>query len=429
MKRKGLDMKMKTLFLLLGVMSVLLVFSQAYPKDKFRLKPGATGKLCTTCHAGFQEKLKSRFVHTPVKTGNCSSCHNPHASDHGKLLDESTDKVCFKCHPTVVGEKAVSSHKVVLEGNCVLCHDPHASENKDNLLRAGNDLCFGCHSDMGEELAKYKFKHSPVKGGCIRCHNPHSSSKASSLLSDKVPGLCLKCHKTDTPTFKNLHMNYPVAKADCTTCHNPHGSAKSAILYDRLHMPVANKMCNQCHEEPSSRDPFGLKNAGYEVCKGCHYDLVNDAFAKNRIHWPLVDRRGCINCHTPHASKNNALLREPAAKLCGNCHADTMDRHAKSGVKHQPVSEGMCTTCHASHASNDVFILKQSTVVSLCGACHDWQAHSTHPIGEKAVDPRNKNVTLQCLSCHRSHGTGFNSMLYYEATKDLCVQCHVSYRR
>jgi len=82
------------------------------------------------------EKLKSKFVHTPVKTEECTGCHNPHTSAHGKLLAESPRAICLKCHEGIIPVKAVSSHKVALEGNCVACHDPHGSNNKGNLVKA-----------------------------------------------------------------------------------------------------------------------------------------------------------------------------------------------------------------------------------------------------------------------------------------------------
>ena len=80
------------------VAAAVLVFSISYAQDKFKLKPGAQGKLCLECHDAFKEKLKDSFVHTPVKTGECTECHNPHSSSHGKLLDEDPNKICNKCH-------------------------------------------------------------------------------------------------------------------------------------------------------------------------------------------------------------------------------------------------------------------------------------------------------------------------------------------
>src|SRR5512137_707202 len=138
---------------------VALGISTAQAQNKYKLKPGAEGKLCLNCHADFADKLKSKFVHTPVKTEECTGCHSPHTSNHGKLLSASTKTICVTCHGQIIPAKPVSTHQVVVEGNCVKCHDPHASNNKANLLQAGNALCAGCHKTMADNLSKIKFKH------------------------------------------------------------------------------------------------------------------------------------------------------------------------------------------------------------------------------------------------------------------------------
>ncbi|MDH4231990.1 MAG: cytochrome C [Nitrospirota bacterium] len=407
---------------------LMIVAAAAQPDNKFKLKSGAKGKLCLNCHTAFQDKMKSTYLHTPVKGGECSGCHNPHSSSHGKLLDADTDKICFKCHGALVAGKARSIHKIAGEGQCVLCHDPHGSNNKNNLLTAGNELCFTCHSELGERVKKAQFKHSPVERGCISCHNPHASEKSDFLLETGMPDLCVKCHKTDTPSFKSRHMNYPVANARCTTCHTPHGSNKSGLLHENVHMPVANKMCNQCHDEPTSPTPFRTKREGFELCRGCHNEMVGEAFTKNRLHWPLVSREGCLSCHTPHGSLQKGLLNRKVSEICGKCHADTIARHEKAAVKHNPVKEGNCTYCHSPHASDNFLLLKQP-VIELCGTCHEWQKHTTHPIGEKYIDPRNKNLNVQCLSCHRSHGTDYKNMIYFDPVSVMCTQCHKDFTR
>ncbi len=398
-------------------------------QNKFRLKPGAQGKICLNCHVAFQEKLKQPFLHTPVKAGECSGCHNPHASAHGKMLEAETNKICFKCHAGVLPEKARSTHTVVAEGNCIKCHDPHSAKNKFNLLASGNELCFGCHKNMGDTVKKVKFKHSPVEKGCLNCHSPHASAKSVALLKEDVPGLCMKCHKAGTPTFQKQHMNYPVEKKRCTTCHDPHGSDRAGVLLTTIHRPVASKMCNQCHEDPGSPNPFATRRAGLELCKGCHSNMVNDALGKNRIHWPVVDKTGCVRCHNPHASKEKSLLKASMINLCGECHADSLDRMKRADTKHMPVKEGLCMTCHAPHASNNVFLFEQATTMDLCKTCHDFSTHQTHPIGPKVLDPRNKNASVACPSCHATHGTENKHMLYYPTATEMCVQCHAQYGR
>jgi DmsE family decaheme c-type cytochrome len=428
--------------------AALLVFSIGHAQQNpFKLKPGASGKLCLECHDNFKEKLRKQYVHTPVKSGECSGCHDPHASSHGKLLSEDTNKICFKCHEGIVSKSPKSSHKIVTEGNCVSCHDPHASDNKFVLLKAGNELCFICHKNIGETVTKAKFKHNPVEKGCMSCHDPHSSAKAKYLLKENLVALCVGCHKTNRPNFQKQHMNYPVAASDCSSCHNAHGSNRAGILFDNVHPPVANKACAQCHEAAGSPTPFKTKKPGYELCRGCHSRMVNETLGKNRVHWPLLDKTGCLNCHEPHASSQKKLLAGEMVSLCGKCHVDEMELQRKLAEKekqenaaakgrvirgvltHSPVREGNCDACHASHASDNVFLLQQASIIKLCENCHDWSKHTNHPMGEKVIDPRNKNISMQCLSCHMSHGVGYRYLISFPTVTDLCVQCHKKYKR
>jgi predicted CXXCH cytochrome family protein len=53
-----------SLVVLLSVAS--LARSQQNP---YRLKEPDQKKLCLACHTDFEQKLKNRFVHTPVRTG------------------------------------------------------------------------------------------------------------------------------------------------------------------------------------------------------------------------------------------------------------------------------------------------------------------------------------------------------------------------
>ena len=398
-----------------------VVHSQQNP---YRLKDPDQNKLCLACHTDFQQKLKSRFVHTPVKTGDCSGCHEAHTSSHGKLLSDDPRQVCGGCHGSVIPANAKSTHKVVLDGDCQKCHDPHGSDNAANLRKSGSDLCFDCHKDVAAAATKSKFTHTPVEQGCSTCHAAHGSEQAPSLLKTAVPALCVNCHKPTTASFQAKHGKYPVGNASCTSCHDPHGSNQPALLQNSVHPALETGGCMQCHESPDSKTPFATKSQGYELCKGCHSDMVNDVMGKKHLHWPVADNKGCVNCHSPHASRFDKLLKVDQPKLCGSCHDDTLRRNAAMPVKHAPVDGGTCTACHSPHSSDAAYLANKASIVALCTTCHDFNAHSAHPIGEKAIDPRNKNLRVDCLSCHKAHGTEFKRMLRAETNVELCTQCH-----
>jgi len=364
-----------------------------------------------------------------VQAGDCADCHNPHASTHGKLLATDPSGICLECHDDFGAGNAHSAHPAVVEGDCVACHDPHASDHPNQLRAGGNELCFTCHADMGDRLAANRFGHAPVRDDCLTCHDPHASADSAALLTRSQPSLCVECHDPAGTAFAEQHLGYPVGAARCTSCHDPHGSGVGGILLSNVHEPVRNKMCRQCHGEAGSSDTIQLRGEGIELCRGCHSDTLNDAMLARRIHWPVVDERACLNCHAAHASTEDGLLRAPLPRLCGSCHGDVLERDAGAAASHAPVEEGSCTTCHAPHASDHGFLLVAETGMELCGNCHDWQAHSSHPIGAEVVDQRNPNLTLDCSSCHRAHGAAHASIAHFETKRELCVQCHERFRR
>jgi predicted CXXCH cytochrome family protein len=397
--------------------------------NPFRLKPGAAGKLCLDCHADVEAVMALPHVHTPVESGACADCHDPHASSHGKLLAESPERICLECHDDITADGLVSSHDLVLAGNCATCHDPHGSENPSNLIRAGNDLCRECHAELAASVASAKFGHPPARDDCLSCHDPHGSTTARSLLRQLEPDLCVDCHDATGGQFRSRHLGYPVEAGRCTSCHDPHGSDQGSILWANVHRPVGNRMCDQCHGAADSQTALETKREGLDLCRGCHSELVNQTFNAGHVHWPVVDKKGCLNCHAPHASAENGLLTQPMKPLCEGCHRDIAIRAERSVAKHEPVEAGECTSCHDPHAGSSPLLLASSNTIELCGNCHDWRQHTAHPLGEDAVDTRNPNLFVDCVSCHRTHGSPHDHLASFDVKADLCVDCHETFRR
>ncbi len=424
--RGDVVISMRKACLVLVPVAFVMLATAAYGANDFRLKPGARGELCLECHDDFENTLKNPFVHTPVKEGECTGCHSPHAANHEKLLADEGGKVCLECHEGIIPEDAVSTHKVVVEAQCRKCHDPHGSKNPSNLVKPANELCVECHTAKGKQIASVKFKHEPVEKGCVNCHNPHGSPKADYLLKAEPPGLCAssKCHATGKASFREAHVGYPVASARCTMCHSAHGSNQKGLLYDTVHEPLAKRSCKKCHMDPNSAAPFNTKREGPELCRLCHSDKMKEILSGTNVHWPVLAADGCLNCHSPHASPASGLLAGSAKSTCGKCHGDTIARQEMSVTKHVPINDGECHLCHNPHGSGNPFYLKEESRFELCGECHDWQRHVSHPAGEDLVDPRDRNLTLDCLSCHRAHGSEYQHFTHYEHNKGLCLQCH-----
>jgi predicted CXXCH cytochrome family protein len=257
-----------------------------------------------------------------------------------------------------------------------------------------------------------------MQRGCSSCHLGHAAATAPD-----APAICASCHETDRPAFAGKHMGYPTSKARCTGCHDPHGSNTPGMLWDHVHPPVAAGQCGACHEGPTSRTPLAVKQVGMALCGGCHAKMASATLARTRLHQPVAEG-ACLACHAPHGSRERGLLKAGMVATCGDCHEDTIDRQRSTPRKHPPVAEGRCTLCHEPHASDFPLLFTTPSQETTCRRCHSGEGHG-HQLSARQ-HPRNPNLPMDCMSCHRAHGTRYDHLLPVAKRDQLCVRCHVT---
>jgi len=128
-------------------------------------------ELCVRCHKELDQHLAGvKVPHKPLsQQGGCTNCHFAHFGQAKGLLAADQMTVCFGCHAKddlgtpplknikkqIEGKKFL--HGPVREGNCKACHDPHGS-NHFRMLRGAYP---------SELYAPYK---SGAYDGCLACH-------------------------------------------------------------------------------------------------------------------------------------------------------------------------------------------------------------------------------------------------------------------
>jgi predicted CXXCH cytochrome family protein len=178
----------------------------------------APAELCVSCHAEVRERAdEATFVHGAISSdASCNHCHDPHGSAYTNLLRDREDALCMSCHAqpqTNQAGRTIASMTPTLEqpflhgpirvGECSPCHTPHAG-NHTALLNepfpAGfyvdfdprhYALCFQCHApelvttrqttsltEFRDDDVNLHFIHvnQPTKGRtCKTCHAVHGS--------------------------------------------------------------------------------------------------------------------------------------------------------------------------------------------------------------------------------------------------------------
>lgn len=174
-----------------------------------------TADTCRKCHEPREEPV----LHGPYRDGDCTSCHAPHASSFAKLTLAPSAELCSSCHDheieTEAGRilpnmaklirSATHPHGPIRNGECTGCHDAHASKNP-NLLRKPFPtevyqaydpdhyaLCFECHDKAlaveehtttatgfrdGDRNLHFVHVNREKGRSCRLCHEIHASDQA-----------------------------------------------------------------------------------------------------------------------------------------------------------------------------------------------------------------------------------------------------------
>jgi predicted CXXCH cytochrome family protein len=320
--------------------------------------------LCVGCHEDIAAKIKSaKTVHDPAE--DCTDCHDPHGGTVGALLLEvetgdDLKPLCFGCHDEEMIEGAYA-HGPAEQGECTICHDPHASSANSLLLAEGVELCGDCHDDVAELIEKSEYVHSPVEDGCPECHNPHSGPNPF-MLPAKGKQLCNECHDDIVEEAKAAAVDHAPAldEAGCLNCHSPHASNVASNL-----LKPQRDLCLGCHNKPVESGDSTL------------IDMQGKLLKNKEWHEP-IRKDGCASCHQPHGSANFRLLKKPFPPkfyanfdlgqyaLCFSCHEDlamtvkrtrtlTNFRDGDWNLHYLHVNKARrgrtCRACHELHAS------------------------------------------------------------------------------
>jgi DmsE family decaheme c-type cytochrome len=163
----------------------------SFKSEKAQLKTRTDSETCFTCHKS--ERAKSmRTSHHPVREGKmaCSSCHNPHEGVRPKMMKaDSVNELCYTCHAEKRGP-FLFEHAPVRE-DCITCHEPHGSNHARMLAQKAPNLCWNCHlTGSGHFGSGDNF--STEKG--VPVAPPGSPSGYPTVNSRFIERSCRTCH-------------------------------------------------------------------------------------------------------------------------------------------------------------------------------------------------------------------------------------------
>jgi len=213
--------------------------------------------------------------------------------------------------------------------------------------------------------------------------------------------------------------------ADC------HGDLASG---EGVHPPVAEGMCEMCHEGSAEDHDFRLPDPIANACVNCHDDPREGE--GGHVHGPVA-KGACVACHDPHRSTEASLLRAAEPDLCWRCHGRPIPREGDRAVANvrkeidtadtvHPAVEMGCSSCHPAHRSDLPGLFTRSFpagpyafgadgAYELCADCHDLatllgEDSSGTGFRDDRINLHRVHVAREksrsCVLCHAPHGAG-----------------------
>ncbi len=175
---------------------------------------------CASCH-----ELQASSGFREVERGLAVDLSSADALAEGGRLRAPLVELCTKCHteyaPDDPGNAGLWLHGPVGTGWCVTCHEPHSSPHPQ-LLRASPSarLCGACH--LREDLVAFTPEHRPRDPS--DAYPPSPPAAVAVTVEGPAPP-----ENVATPSDSKTVQ---VAK-DCVRCHDPHRGPDRFILRER----------------------------------------------------------------------------------------------------------------------------------------------------------------------------------------------------
>ncbi len=428
-------------------------------------QPGASSKLCLSCHDGSIAigLVESRETPIPMSHSfipSAADLTNDLSDDHpvGLRFDRQLANRDRQLRaPQLVDQRVKLGPRGELE--CVACHDPHNNELGDFLRLPARDgaLCNTCHTLEGWRSGAHANAAKPVpltltgqerlpfasmaENACAACHVSHGAAEPQRLLRSRSYDLCISCHDgltgRDITSVIGLRSGHKPARlanvhdpredprvmpphVDCVDCHNPHATQRNPAGQARLAANVQGPLYMPTMEAVPGVSLSGVAKPDathyYEVCFRCHADnpvpiarrIVRDRDDGGNIRRQFQPAAASAHPVT-HASRTgadspslSAAARSRTFMSCQDCHNNPDARQLGGSGPNGPHGSRFDSLLVARYDTAD-FTLESAQSYALCYQCHDRNSI----LADQSFALHNAHVVRgrsPCSACHTAHG-------------------------
>lgn len=318
------------------------------------------------------KERKPEWVGENVAQNACENCHATHrAGFSDRLLVDSEEKTCFRCHNGSVAGQNIQS-------------------DIQKFYRHPVDLPSG--RDHSAEQIDTAFT-TPLHVECEDCHNPHAVRSDRPMISFN-PG-----NPSDTD-----HYDAPMLNASMrgVTGIDINGHSKDEATYEY-------EVCFKCHGIPgrsSCEDTRCSTATNLQMARQDNeYNLrekLNPSNPSLISYHPVHDNNPANDSEVPSLRLDIPLDRINSKIYCGDCHSSSFSPAAggnRASGPHGSRHEGLLAQRYQLEAAGGGDI----NANALCSKCHDDGALYSDQSFMHSLHVRENG--LGCVNCHDPHGS------------------------
>lgn len=321
------------------------------------------GTACIECHKGNTAAVKK--FHTGGKN-ECSECHKGNGPE---LRAADASSTCLLCHEAPQGARNPSGYYV-------------ATNTMD--LRSGippQQLTPG--GDFGWLKKSYTWRSSEG-GSKTSPGDRHGHNIVASNYG----------YMADSTLRTSSNGRYPSNQFSCISCHDPHGK----ISKDGPYRMLGGKGYK------TSAVPGVVFNADAPVAVSPPVYNRSESSLDTRVAYGAGMSEWCANCHVSGCTGPG---RTHSAGKCANCGPETMSNYnayVKSGDINGSADRAFVSLVPFEEGTENRAILSQHA-----------QSNGSYTRGPES------GTNVMCLTCHRAHASGWNSMARWNMDADFIV--------
>jgi len=323
---------------------------------------GKIGTECVECHKGASSIKK-------FHTGSSSECKECHVGKGPDLKASDSSSVCLLCHEAPQGTRTPTGYYVATN-----TMDLRAGQPPAQLTPGG---------DFGWLKKSYTWK-SPRESGS----SPGERHGHNIIAVDFG-------YEADSRLRTSSNGRYPSSELSCISCHDPHGKISKT--------PGSGpyRMLGGRGYKTSGVPGVVFSNEAPVVAAPRDYNRAENA-TDTRVAYGSGMSEWCGNCHTSGCAGKT----HPSGK-CANCGRETISNY-NAYVKSGNIN-GRFDTAYTS------LIPFEEGTDSLSLLIQHAQTNGSYTKGAES------GSNVMCLTCHRAHASGWNSMARWNMETDFIV--------